>query len=620
MNSQEIRTRFLKFFENRGHAIIPSSAIIPLNDPTTLFTGSGMQPMVPYLLGEKHPSGTRITDSQICFRAQDIEEVGDNRHTTFFEMLGNWSLGDFFKKEQIPWMWGFLTDKEEGLGLNPNRLYFTCFKGSPEIGIPKDTDSSKLWQDLFKDKGIDAKIGENPEVDGMQEGERIFYYPDKKNWWSRAGVPANMPVGEPGGPDTEMFYDFDPENKQNIHENSQWASEPCHVNCDCGRFVEIGNNVFMEYIRTENGYEKLKQQNVDFGGGLMRIVMAVQDTPDAFLIDIFEKPRKQLERLSTLNYGSNEKQTYAMRVIMDHLHGATFLIADGVVPSNKDQGYFTRRLIRRAVRFARDLGIHTNFCADIASEYINTYKEHYDHLEKNKNLILSELSAEEERFRQTLEDGLKHFERGEDPFILYTTYGFPIEVTEELAKEKGVVVDRASFDKKMEEHQKLSRAGGEQKFKGGLADTSEATIRLHTAHHLLLAALREILGDHVHQRGSNITAERLRIDFAHTQKVTPEELKRAEDMVNAWIKAKLPMTRVEIPREEAEKVGAQMEFGAKYPDMVSVYFVGENLENAVSKEFCGGPHVKNTGELGTFKIQKEEAVAQGIRRIKAVLA
>ncbi|HEY4477744.1 MAG TPA: alanine--tRNA ligase-related protein, partial [Candidatus Paceibacterota bacterium] len=371
---------------------------------------------------------------------------------------------------------------------------------------------------------------------------------------------------------------------------------------------------------TENGYEKLKQQNVDFGGGLMRIVMAVQDTPDAFLIDIFEKPRKQLERLSTLNYGSNEKQTYAMRVIMDHLHGATFLIADGVVPSNKDQGYFTRRLIRRAVRFARDLGIHTNFCADIASEYINTYKEHYDHLEKNKNLILSELSAEEERFRQTLEDGLKHFERGEDPFILYTTYGFPIEVTEELAKEKGVVVDRASFDKKMEEHQKLSRAGGEQKFKGGLADTSEATIRLHTAHHLLLAALREILGDHVHQRGSNITAERLRIDFAHTQKVTPEELKRAEDMVNAWIQAKLPMTRVEIPREEAEKVGAQMEFGAKYPDMVSVYFVGENLENAVSKEFCGGPHVKNTGELGTFKIQKEEAVAQGIRRIKAVLA
>ncbi len=620
MTTYEVRKKFLEYFKSQGHAVIPSSPIIPQNDPTTLFTGSGMQPMVPYLLGQTHPSGTRITDSQICFRAQDIEEVGDNRHTTFFEMLGNWSLGDFFKNEQIPWMWGFLTDKNVGLGLSPERLYFTCFKGSPEIGIPKDTESSKLWQDLFKGVGIDAKIGENPELDGMKGGERIFYYPDKKNWWSRAGVPANMPVGEPGGPDTEMFYDFDPSNAKGVHEKSEWASELCHVNCDCGRFVEIGNNVFMEYIRTENGYEKLKQQNVDFGGGLERLVAATNDDSDVFNIDVFSAPKNMLENLSHIRYGTDKKTTYAMRVILDHIRVATFLIADGVIPSNKDQGYFTRRLIRRSVRFSRDLGIHKNFCADIASEYINTYKSHYDHLEKNKEIIVSELLAEEERFRQTLEDGLKYFERGEDPFVLYTTYGFPIELTEELAKEKGVIIDRSDFDKKMEEHQKLSRAGGEQKFKGGLADTSEATVRLHTAHHLLLAALREVLGDHVHQRGSNITAERLRMDFAHPAKVTPEELEKAEKMVNKWINEKLPMTRVEIPREEAEKVGAQMEFGAKYPDVVSVYFVGENLQNAVSKEFCGGPHVKNTSELSTFKILKEEAVAQGVRRIKAVLS
>jgi alanyl-tRNA synthetase len=536
MKTAEIRKAFLDHFASHGHAIVPSSPIIPQNDPTTLFTGSGMQPMVPYLLGQTHPMGTRITDSQICFRAEDMAEVGDNRHTTFFEMLGNWSLGDFFKEEQITMMWEFLVEK---INLDPSRLYFTCFEGSPNIGIPRDEFSAGKWVELFESKGITAKAydGDPTQIDAtdaLAQGYRVFYYPEKKNWWSRAGVPGNMPIGEPGGPDTEMFYDFDIDGSLNLHAQSQWAHEPCHLNCDCGRFVEIGNNVFMQYIRKESGFEELPQLNVDFGGGLERMAAASIDSPDVFMIDVFNSARTTLERLSGQVYGADQKATFAMRVIMDHLRGATFLIADGVVPAAKDQGYFTRRLIRRAVRFARDLGIHDNFCADVVSSYVDTYKAHYIHLETNRTKITEEVAREEARFRETLEKGLKIWDKvrqlasghqeseyfkivkntdldGGDykedihmnaDFIvdLYTTYGFPIEMlSEDMMMWRGkdgarMFLNHDSVDELLKKHQELSRAGSEQKFKGGLADQSENTVRLHTAHHLLLAALRRGTG------------------------------------------------------------------------------------------------------------------------------
>ncbi len=621
MKTSDVRTAYLEHFRSHGHAVVPSSPIIPQNDPTTLFTGSGMQPMVPYLLGQKHPMGTRICDSQICFRAEDIEEVGDNRHTTFFEMLGNWSLGDFFKEGQIPMMFDFLIQK---LQLDPTRLYFSAFAGSESIGIPRDTISSGLWAEKYAELGIPcvAYDGDPTQTDVttlIADGYRVFYFPERKNWWSRSGVPANMPVGEPGGPDTEMFYDFDVDGTRGMHANSQWASEPCHVNCDCGRFIEIGNNVFMEFIKTDKGFEKLSQQNVDFGGGLERMVAATIDSPDVFVIDVFDKPRTTIEKLSGHNYGVDDKTTFAMRVIMDHLRGAAFLCADGVVPAAKDQGYFTRRLIRRAVRFARDLEIHTNFAAEVVASYIDTYGDHYEHLKSNRDAILHAVESEEVKFRETLEAGIKHFERGEDPFILYTTYGFPYELTEELAKERGTILDRADFEQKLAEHQELSRSGSEQKFKGGLADSSEAVVKLHTAHHLLLAALRQELGDSVHQRGSNITGERLRIDFSYDTKMTPEQIARVQAQVRTWIGADYPVVRSEMPREQAEHIDAQMEFGAKYPDTVSVYIIGDDIPSSISREFCGGPHNDRTGDLGLFTITKEEASSAGVRRIKATL-
>ncbi len=668
MTTYEVRTAFLNHFASHGHAIIPSSPIIPQNDPTTLFTGSGMQPMIPYLLGQPHPKGTRICDSQICFRAQDIEEVGDNRHTTFFEMLGNWSLGDFFKEGQIPMMFDFLVNR---VGLDPERLYFTAFEGSDAIGIPRDTVSSGLWKEKYTEIGVscDAYDGDPAQTDVCElipQGYRVFYYPEKKNWWSRSGVPANMPIGEPGGPDTEMFYDFEPENTGAMHGASQWEGERCHLNCDCGRFVEIGNNVFMEYIKTEKGFEKLAQQNVDFGGGLERIVAASIGTADVFAIDVFGQPRATIEKLSGHTYGTDEKTTFAMRVILDHLRGATFLCADGIVPAAKDQGYFTRRLIRRAVRFARDLGIHTNFASQVADSYISVYGAHYTHLADNRESILKAIESEEEKFRETLEKGLKIMNEipfglfdkyvneicvrkgnptSEDLFDLYTTYGFPVEIALEelkirdknwhdnLAKNDPSYEVNYFFTKENEEklmneysvliekHQELSRAGGEAKFKGGLADSSEAVVKLHTAHHLLLAALRAVLGDHVHQKGSNITGERLRIDFSHTEKMTPEQIARVQAQVQTWIDGDLPVHRIEMPRETAVTIGAEMEFGAKYPDMVSVYMIGsDEAVDAISKEFCGGPHQPRTGGLGMFKISKEEASSAGVRRIKATLS
>jgi len=638
MTAKELREKYLNFFKEKGHVIVSSASLIPENDPTTLFTGSGMQPMVPYLLGEKHPLGTRIADSQKSFRAVDMDEVGDNRHTTLFEMLGNWSLGDYFKKEQIEWMFEFSI---KWLDLDPNRIYVSVFRGNEELGIPRDDEAVRVWRENFERAGIKAEAVDFAEENGMQGG-RIFYYDETKNWWSRAGVPDNMPIGEPGGPDSEMFWDFGEHLK--LHENSLWKDQPCHINCDCGRFLEIGNNVFMEYVKTEKGFEFLKQKNVDYGGGLERQVAAVQDTPDIFLTDIFFEPIKVIENLCGKKYADNAE---AFRVILDHLRAATFLISDGAHPSNKDQGYFTRRLIRRAVRFAHKLGIENNFCGEVAKVYVEYYKDTYADLEKRSNEILGELEKEENKFRETLDTGLKLLEKfiartgdsffaknsddtllirdnkyedlAEVVFNLYQTHGFPFELTMEELGLRGISsIDenklRELFNKNTVKHQELSRAGAEQKFKGGLADQSELTTRLHTATHLLNAALRKVLGEHISQKGSNITGERLRFDFSHPQKITPEEIKTVEDLVNEQIKKDLPVLLEEMSLEEAKEKNATGVFESKYGDKVKVYSAGE-----FSKEICGGPHAERTGELGKFRIIKEEASSAGVRRIKAVL-
>lgn len=605
MKSEKVKKKYLKFFKKKGHTVIASASLIPENDPTTLFTSSGMQPMIPYLLGETHPEGKRLTDSQRCFRTVDIDDVGDTRHTTYFRMLGNWSLGDYFKEDQIKWIFEFLTKE---LKLDPKRIYVSVFRGQDKFNIPKDEEAAEIWQQVFKDVGIEAKIADNSEINGMHPGERIFYFDENENWWSRAGVTENMPVGEPGGPDSEMFWDLDPENKHSIHKNSKYKDKPCHVACECGRFFEIGNSVFMAYRKTETGFEELKNKNIDFGGGLERMTMAVNDMQDIFLLDIFDDAKEGLEKLSGKSYTEDEKTTKAFRVILDHLRASVFLIEAGAVPSNKDQGYFTRRLIRRAIRFGRDLGINQNFCQQIAKNYIEDMEDN----------ILSELDKEETKFRATLEKGLKEFEKGTDPFILFTTYGFPIEMTQELAKEQGRTVDLKAFEHKMKEHQEISKQGLDKKFKGGLADSSEKTIKLHTTAHLMLAALRQVLGDHVEQKGSNITEERLRFDFSHGEKMTDEQKQQVEDLVNKQIQEALPINCEEMTVEEAEEAGAVGVFKDRYGEKVKVYKAGEE-DNMFSYEICGGPHVKNTSELGKFKIKKEQSSSAGVRRIKAIL-
>jgi alanyl-tRNA synthetase len=620
MTPNQVRAKYLEFFKERGHRVIPSASILPENDPTTLFTGSGMQPLIPYLLGKSHPEGSRIVNSQKCFRAMDIEEVGDNRHTTFFEMLGNWSLGDYFKQEQLPWFFEFLTTE---VGLDPRRLYVTVYAGDATAGVPRDEESADIWKRLFSEKGIEAKTAEMITEEqaakvGMQ-GARIFYY-NAKNWWSRAGAPERMPAGEPGGPDSEVFYEF-----SDIEHDPKWG-EHCHPNCDCGRYMEIGNSVFMEFLKNEDGtFGKLPKSNVDFGGGLERIAAASQNEPDVFKVN-HKEILEVLEKLSGRSYGSD---TYSFRVIADHIKAAVFVMASGVRPSNTERGYFVRRLLRRAVRYADKIGV-TGGLSQSVSVVAGMYKDAYPELTEQSVDIAKGIEEEEERFRKTLSRGIKELERfagdgnitGEDAFQLFTTYGFPLELIIEEAGARGIKqVDIESFKELLKQHQDLSRAGSEQKFKGGLADTSEKTTRLHTAHHLLLKALQQVLGPHVHQRGSNITQERLRIDFSHGEKMTPEQKVEVERIVNEKIKEDLPVVRTEMPKEEAEKLGAEHEFGAKYPDRVSVYSVGP-LESAFSIEFCGGPHVAHTsqiGESGIFKIQKEEAVAQGVRRIKGVL-
>lgn len=626
MHIQDLRQKYLRFFETKGHVIIPSSRLVPENDPTTLFTGSGMQPMLPYFLGEPHPAGTRITDSQKCFRGQDIEEVGDNRHTTIFEMLGNWSFGDYFKEEQITWIWEFLTVE---LSIDPKRLYFTCFRGNKALNVPRDTEAALLWQKLFASRDIEATIVDFSEQNGMRGGQ-IFYYDEKKNWWSRVGAPAGMPVGEPGGPDTEMFFDFRPDLGEQCIPNTPFSGKFCHVNCDCGRFVEIGNNVFMQYRKTETGFEELAQKNVDFGGGLERLLAATNDVPDIFLLDLFDAARAALEKISGSVYGSTEKDTYAMRVILDHLKAALFLIGDGVLPSNKDQGYFVRRLIRRAVRYGTVLGMKDAFTATIAQTFIPIYADQYPNLVTDQEHILAALSDEETKFRQTLQKGLQEVEKyfqsdrltGKDAFDLFSTYGFPLEMTQELAQEKGISIDEATFREEFQKHRDLSRTASAGKFKGGLADHSAKVTALHTTTHLMLAGLRKELGEGIHQAGSNITEERTRFDFTHGEKVSREILDKVEAYVNTAIAAQAAVNTVVMDKMAAKEAGVEGSFWEKYPEKVTVYQVAAPDGTIYSRELCGGPHVATTSDIaafGTFKIIKEEASSAGVRRIKAIL-
>jgi len=638
MKINEIREKYLAFFKERGHTVIPSAPLVPQNDPTTLFTGSGMQPLLPYLLDKDHPAGKRLVDSQKSFRAEDIEEVGDNRHTTFFEMLGNWSLGDYFKKEQLPWFFEFLTEE---VGLDPKNLYVTVFVGDEKNNIPRDTESAEIWKALFAKKGIEARdvvIGSEEDGArlGMQDG-RIFYYDAKKNWWSRAGVPENMPAGEPGGPDSEVFYDF------GTPHDPKFGSE-CHPNCDCGRFLEIGNSVFMQYIKKEDGsFELLPNQNVDFGGGLERIAAASEGNPDVFWVDAFQDIIALLIHFSGKEY-TDSRYTRSFRILADHARAATFMIADGVRPGNTEQGYVLRRLIRRASQQAMKLSLADKDKGDsmlirAATLTIEKYKSAYPELdgEEAYQEITETIWNEEKQFARVLAEGVPKVTElaksghitGKEAFHAVSVVGIPFEVIQEIAAEHGAEVDETDFEKQMDKHRDISRAGITQKFKGGLADTSEKTTRLHTAHHLLLKALQTVLGEHVKQRGSNITQDRLRIDFSHGEKVNKEQIAEVERIVNEKIQEALPVVRSEIPRERAEELGAEREFGAKYPDVVSVYSVGPQgateehpqYENAFSIEFCGGPHVENTKELGgAFKIQKEESVAAGIRRIKATLS
>ena len=625
MNTQEIRQKYLEFCQRNGHAIIERAPLILHNDPTTLFTGSGMQPLLPYLLGQDHPQGTKLADSQTCLRAQDIEDVGDNRHTTFFEMLGNWSMGEYFKRQQIEWFFEFLT---EIVGLDPQKIYVSCFIGDAQNNIPRDDEAAQIWQEVFAKKGIDAKIveldsAENGDKLGMQGG-RIFFYNDKENWWSRGGGIDSTPIGDPCGPDSEVFYDFGEQH----HDVSFGQAHPAS---DSGRFMEIGNQVFMQYRRLDDGsFEPLARKNVDFGGGLERIAAAAIDSPDVFKISLLQPIIKKLESLSGEEYATH---TASMRVIADHLRAAVFLAVDGCVPSNKEQGYVMRRLLRRAIRYSFDLGIEQNFLEEVVPVIADLYEADFPEVKENRESIIAVLVKEEKTFRQTLRKGLRQMQHyiddgltGEELFTLYDTFGFPVELSTEEAYKQGIKLSddwRAEFDRRMAEQRRRSKTARKGQFSGGLEGHDPIHLKYHTATHLLGAALRKVLkAPDLQQHGSNITAQRLRFDFNH-DKLTPEEKQAVEDQVNAWIDADLPVSFAVYPTDEALNMGAIGAFGERYGDKVKVYSIGEG-DNVVSFEVCGGPHVEHTGVLAEggkrFKITKEESSSAGIRRIKAVLS
>ena len=626
MKAQEIRLKYLDFYSKQAHAVIKRAPLILTDDPTTLFTGAGMQPMIPYLLGEPHPEGKRIADSQTCLRAQDIDDIGDNRHTTFFEMLGNWSLGDYFKKEQINWMWQFLSEE---VGLDMNRVYITCYIGDDRYGIPKDTEAAEVWAGLYEIAGLSsgqADIGseEAGYARGIHPGERIFYYDGSKNWWSRNGGPETTPIGDPCGPDSEMFYEFD------FIEHDPKFGEHCHPNCDCGRFMEIGNNVFMAYKKVADGvFEPLEKPNIDHGSGLERIAAAVNNDPDVFKISLLWPIVEKLQDLSGKQYASH---TESMRVIADHLRAATFMAVDGCVPSNKEQGYVMRRLLRRAIRYSFDLGIEQNFLEEVVPVIADLYEADFPEVKENREQIIAVLVKEEKAFRQTLRKGLRQMQQyiddgltGEELFTLYDTFGFPVELSTEEAYRQGIKLSdnwRGEFDRRMAEQRQRSKTARKGQFSGGLEGHDPIHLKYHTATHLLGAALRKVLdAPDLQQHGSNITAERLRFDFNH-DKLTPEEKQAVEDQVNAWIDADLPVSFAVYPTDEALNMGAIGAFGERYGDTVKVYSIGEG-DNVISFEVCGGPHVEHTGVLAEdgkrFTITKEEASAAGIRRIKAIL-
>lgn len=605
MTSAEVRKRFLAFFEKRGHAIIPSASLVTPDEKgvtnATLFNTAGMQPLVPYLLGKPHPCGTRLADVQKCIRTVDIDDVGDKTHATFFEMLGNWSLGDYFKKEAIEWSYDFLTSKEEGLGLDPNRLYVTVFEG--DANAPRDEEAADIWKAVFTKNGIDFGGETSTGASG-----RIFYLPAKNNWWEAGD-------NGPCGPDSEMFYDI--ENKF----GGKLLTHTEYVQADDVRdVIEVWNDVFMQYEKKDGKIiGKLPKPSVDTGAGLERLTITMQGCDNIYDTDLF-KPVMSLMK-------NPDVPVKNKRIVADHLRASLFLIADGVTPSNTDRGYILRRLIRRAIMNTSDKKLDDVRIGAAIDAFVNIYKDAYPELLEKGETVKKVIGEEARKFAETLTNGMKEFERiskkdisAAEAFMLFSSYGFPIDLTLELAKAKNLSVDRAGFDTEFKKHQDLSRAGAEQKFKGGLGDTSEMSLKYHTATHLLHQALRQVLGTHVSQKGSNITPERLRFDFTHTAKMTDEEKKKVEDIVNTQIQAKLPVHRVELPKAEAEKTGALHFFGDKYGDTVSVYYMGDSIDTAFSKEFCGGPHVENTGILGTFKIQKEEAVSAGVRRIKAVLS
>ena len=590
-HSSELRSMFLKFFKDHGHAVISSASVIPENDPTVLFTTAGMHPLVPYLMGAKHPAGNRLTDVQKCVRTGDIDDVGDFSHLTFFEMLGNWSLGDYFKEQMIPWSWEFLTSPEY-LGLPKDRLAFSVFAGDADG--PRDEESAQLWRNC-----------------GVAD-DHIFFLPKENNWWGPAGITG------PCGPDTEMFIITD--------------KEPCGPNCSpacsCGRYLEIWNDVFMQYNKKADGtFEPLEQKNVDTGMGLERTICVLNGKKSVYETDLFADILKKISELSGKEYGSDEMTTRAFRIIADHMRTATFIMGDdrGVSPSNVDQGYVLRRLIRRAVRYGMGIGMPEGFTGEVAKVIIEQYKDVYPELKRNEAFVLEQLSLEESRFARTLKQGNREFEKlvekvqdgqidGVSAFHLYDTYGFPVEMTEELARERGLTVDMDGFHDCFRRHQATSQAGAEQRFKGGLADNSEQSARLHTATHLLHAALRKVLGPEVAQKGSNITAERLRFDFSFGRKMTKEELAEVERLVNEAIESHTPVTCEEMTVAQAKEQGAIGLFESKYGEKVKVYTMGP-----YSKEICGGPHAQNTGDLVSFKIKKEESSSAGVRRIKAVI-
>lgn len=650
MNAQEIRQAYLDFYAERGHAVIKRAPLILKDDPTTLFTGSGMQPMIPYLLGESHPEGKRITDSQTCLRAQDIEDIGDNRHTTFFEMLGNWSLGDYFKQQQIEWMFEFLSEVVE---LDMDRVYVTCFIGAPQYGIEKDTEAAEVWKKLYQSAGLsadEADIGSAADgcSRGINPGERIFYYDGSENWWNRGQTgPETTPIGDPCGPDSEMFYDFGTPHDTDYGQH-------CHPNCDCGRFMEIGNNVFMAYRKVAEGkFEELEQKNIDHGSGLERIAAAKINNPDVFQISLMRPIIDKLQDLSGKKY---ESHTESMRVIADHLRAATFLAVDGCVPSNKEQGYVMRRLIRRAIRYAFDLGIVQNFMQEVVPVIAEMYEADFPEVKAGHDEVIAILIKEEKAFRQTLRKGLKEFEKisqkrrddktsyesgiavtnhneenalyGEEIFMLYDTYGFPPELSIEEAFKQEIKVPeswRHDFDHMMTQQRQRSQTATKGTFKGGLGGDSPIHRKYHTATHLMYQALRDVLGEHVVQRGSNITEERLRFDFSHHEKVTREQLDQVEEIVNDKIAQNLKISFQEYPTKVAiDEKGALGQFGDRYGATVKVYAMQADDETKpYSFEICGGPHVEHTAQLSegdkVFKITKEESSSAGIRRIKAIL-